>query len=142
LGGRGRRISEFKASLVYKVSSRTAGTAQRNPVSKKQKNKTKQKNIKKKTIPPPQNKPEPTKEETMQSMHVPYFPNGLIFVVVIFCKLHILLPFHFILFRELLSFSQYIWVTSSLPLFLRSQLIGGHCSNGRSQCNKLPFITR
>jgi hypothetical protein len=24
LGGRGRRISEFKASLVYKVSSRTA----------------------------------------------------------------------------------------------------------------------
>jgi hypothetical protein len=24
LGGRGRRISEFKASLVYRVSSRTA----------------------------------------------------------------------------------------------------------------------
>jgi hypothetical protein len=45
LGGRGRRISEFKASLVYRVSSRTARTAQRNPVSKKQnktKNKTKQ----------------------------------------------------------------------------------------------------
>jgi hypothetical protein len=35
LGGRGRRISEFEASLVYKVSSRTARATQRNPVSKK-----------------------------------------------------------------------------------------------------------
>jgi hypothetical protein len=42
LGGRGRRISEFKASLVYRVSSRTARAAQRNPVSK---NKTKIRNI-------------------------------------------------------------------------------------------------
>jgi hypothetical protein len=33
-GGRGRRISEFEASLVYKVSSRTARTIQRNPVLK------------------------------------------------------------------------------------------------------------
>jgi hypothetical protein len=41
LGGRGRRISEFEASLVYRVSSRTARAMQRNPVSK---NKTKQKN--------------------------------------------------------------------------------------------------
>ena len=39
LGGRGRQISEFEASLVYKVSSRTARPIQRNPVSK---NKTKQ----------------------------------------------------------------------------------------------------
>jgi hypothetical protein len=39
LGGRGRRISEFKASLVYKVSSRTARATQRNPVSKNQKKK-------------------------------------------------------------------------------------------------------
>jgi hypothetical protein len=39
LGGRGRRISEFKARLVYQVSSRTARAIQRNPVSK---NKTKQ----------------------------------------------------------------------------------------------------
>jgi hypothetical protein len=31
LGGRGRRISEFEASLVYKVSSRTARAIQRNP---------------------------------------------------------------------------------------------------------------
>jgi hypothetical protein len=39
LGGRGRQISEFEASLVYRVSSRTARATQRNPVSK---NKTKQ----------------------------------------------------------------------------------------------------
>ena len=31
--GRGRRISEFEASLVYRVSSRTARAIQRNPVS-------------------------------------------------------------------------------------------------------------
>jgi hypothetical protein len=42
-GGRGRWISEFKASLVYKVSSRTARATQRNPVSKnKQINKKQQ----------------------------------------------------------------------------------------------------
>jgi hypothetical protein len=39
LGGRGRQISEFEASLVYKVSSRTARATQRNPVSKNQKKK-------------------------------------------------------------------------------------------------------
>jgi hypothetical protein len=37
LGGRGRRISEFEASLVYRVSSRTARATQRNPVLKNQK---------------------------------------------------------------------------------------------------------
>jgi hypothetical protein len=58
LGGRGRRISEFEASLVYKVSSRTARAIHRTPVSKtktktkkpktkKTKNKTKQHNNKK-----------------------------------------------------------------------------------------------
>jgi hypothetical protein len=40
LGGRGRRVSEFEASLVYKVSSRTARAILRNPVSRKPKNKT------------------------------------------------------------------------------------------------------
>jgi hypothetical protein len=35
LGGRGRQISEFEASLIYRVSSRTARATQRNPVSKK-----------------------------------------------------------------------------------------------------------
>jgi hypothetical protein len=34
LGGRGRWISEFEDSLVYKVSSRTARATERNPVSK------------------------------------------------------------------------------------------------------------
>jgi hypothetical protein len=47
LGGRGRWISEFEASLIYKVSSRTARAIQRNPVSKN-KNKTKQNKKKKK----------------------------------------------------------------------------------------------
>jgi hypothetical protein len=42
LGGRGRRISEFKASLIYRVSSRTARATQRNPVLKN-KNKQQQK---------------------------------------------------------------------------------------------------
>jgi hypothetical protein len=49
LGGRGRQISEFEASLVYRVSSRTARATQRNPVSKNQKKKTKQNKTKKKT---------------------------------------------------------------------------------------------
>jgi hypothetical protein len=40
LGGRGRQISKFEASLVYRVSSKTARATQRNPDSK---NKTKQK---------------------------------------------------------------------------------------------------
>ena len=44
MGGRGRGISEFKASLDYRVSSRIARATQRNPVSKKQKTKTKQTN--------------------------------------------------------------------------------------------------
>jgi hypothetical protein len=42
LGGRGRRISEFKASLVYRVSSRTVRATQRNPVSKKPKEEKKE----------------------------------------------------------------------------------------------------
>ena len=49
LGGRGRWISEFESSLVYRVSSFTTRATQRNPVSKKQnpKNKTKQNKTKK-----------------------------------------------------------------------------------------------
>jgi hypothetical protein len=46
LGGKGRRISEFEVSLVYRVSSRTARAIQRNPASK---NKNKNKNKKQKT---------------------------------------------------------------------------------------------
>jgi hypothetical protein len=47
LGGRGRRISDFEASLVYRVSSRIARAIQRNPVSKNKKQKTKKRQINK-----------------------------------------------------------------------------------------------
>jgi hypothetical protein len=57
LGGRGRWISEFKASLVYRVSSRIARTTQRNPVLGKKQNKTKQNKTK-------QNKQNKTKQKT------------------------------------------------------------------------------
>jgi hypothetical protein len=52
LGGRGRQISEFEASLVYKVSSRTARATQKNPVSKNQTkpNQTKPRQTNKKTL--------------------------------------------------------------------------------------------
>jgi hypothetical protein len=49
LGGRGRWISEFKASLVYRVSSRTAKATQRNPVLKKQNTQTNKQTNKQKT---------------------------------------------------------------------------------------------
>jgi hypothetical protein len=41
--GRGRWISEFEASLVYKVSSRTAKAIQRNRLEKSKKEKEKRK---------------------------------------------------------------------------------------------------
>jgi hypothetical protein len=41
LGGRSRQISEFKASLVYRVSFMTARATQKNPISKKKKIKIK-----------------------------------------------------------------------------------------------------
>jgi hypothetical protein len=46
LGGRGRQISEVKASLVYRVSSKIPRATQRNLVlkkNKKQKNKSRDK---------------------------------------------------------------------------------------------------
>jgi hypothetical protein len=43
LGDRDKWISEFQASLVYRVSSRTARDIQRIPVSKNKKTKTKTK---------------------------------------------------------------------------------------------------
>jgi hypothetical protein len=46
LGGRGRQISEFKASLVYKVSSRTARATEKPCLGKpKKKKKKKEKEI-------------------------------------------------------------------------------------------------
>jgi hypothetical protein len=50
LGSRGRWISEFEASLVYKVSSRTARATQRNPASKKKNKKQKTTTTKKRII--------------------------------------------------------------------------------------------
>jgi hypothetical protein len=49
LGGRGRWISEFEASLVYRVSSRTARAILRNPVSKNSKKRKKERKGKKNT---------------------------------------------------------------------------------------------
>ena len=56
LGSRGRWISEFEASLDYRVSSRAARATQRNPVSKNKNNlhhppQKKNKNKNKKTKP-------------------------------------------------------------------------------------------
>jgi hypothetical protein len=48
LGGRGRQISEFEASLVYRVSTRGTRATQRNPVKNKNKQ-TKNKNKTQKT---------------------------------------------------------------------------------------------
>jgi hypothetical protein len=45
LGGRGRQIFVFEASLVYKVSSRTANATQKNPVSEKKKERKERKII-------------------------------------------------------------------------------------------------
>jgi hypothetical protein len=50
LGGRDRQISEFEASLVYRVSSRIARATQRNPVSKKKKKQQQQQQQKKTKI--------------------------------------------------------------------------------------------
>jgi hypothetical protein len=47
VGGRSRGISEFEASLVYRVSSRTTKTTQKNPVSEKKKRKEKKRKEKK-----------------------------------------------------------------------------------------------
>jgi hypothetical protein len=57
----GRQISEFEASLVYKVSSRTARAIQRGPVSNKQ---TKQKQKQK------QNNKNKTKQKTQMYLSI------------------------------------------------------------------------
>jgi hypothetical protein len=70
LEGRGRRVSEFEAGLVYKVSSRTARAAQRNPVSKKQNQKTKQNKTKQNKKTKKQNK---TKKRKKKSLLLRYY---------------------------------------------------------------------
>jgi hypothetical protein len=59
---------EFKASLVYKVSSRTARAIQRNPVSKNQKEKRKE------------------KREKEKRKKILFFPSFLFFYYFIFFK--------------------------------------------------------
>jgi hypothetical protein len=72
LGSRGRAISEFEASLVSKVSSRTARAIQRNPVSKTKQNKTKQNKTKQnKTKQKTQTNKQ--KDETVGSMNLKIF---------------------------------------------------------------------
>jgi hypothetical protein len=78
LGGRSRRISEFEASLVYKVSSRTARAIQRNPVSKKQKTN--------KQTPPPTTTKTKNKEGTISQE---LKGNPLHWVVKLFMSKHI-----------------------------------------------------
>jgi hypothetical protein len=51
LGGRGRWISEFETSLVYRMSFRTGRATQRSPVSKNQKEKKKKKKKKEPQLP-------------------------------------------------------------------------------------------
>jgi outer membrane biosynthesis protein TonB len=55
------RFLQFKASLVYRVSSRTARAIKRNSVSKKTKDKQKNKTKNKQKNHPPQKKPNQTK---------------------------------------------------------------------------------
>jgi hypothetical protein len=82
LGGRDRRISEFEASLVYKVSSRTAKAILRKRFSKNQtkpnqtkpnqtkpnQNKTKQNKTKQKPTNQPTN--QPTKQQQQKRMNM------------------------------------------------------------------------
>jgi hypothetical protein len=71
LGGRGRWISKFEASLVYKVSSRTARATQGNPVSKNQKTK-KQKNQKTKNQKQQQQQQKKTNQTKKKQMKMPH----------------------------------------------------------------------
>jgi hypothetical protein len=67
LGSRGRQISEFEASLVYRVSSRTAMATERNP---KPKNPPKNKQT---------NKKKPTKLSLNSLYTILYLLNNLLF---------------------------------------------------------------
>jgi hypothetical protein len=59
LGGRGRKISEFKASLVYRVSLRTAVATQRNPVSENNNNNNNNNNTQRNPVWEKKNKTKP-----------------------------------------------------------------------------------
>jgi hypothetical protein len=82
LGGRGRQISEFEASLVYRVSSRTARATQRNPVSKNQKRKEERKRERerekerKRLVPKIPEHSEKEREGLHETKHAMQFQNG------------------------------------------------------------------
>jgi murein tripeptide amidase MpaA len=80
LGGRGRWISEFDASLIYRVSYRTARATQRNPVSKKPKQKTKNKNKNKKM----------KQKKNKEKLKIIHFKNVwfIVYSELLFCFLH------------------------------------------------------
>jgi hypothetical protein len=65
LGRQSRQISEFEASLVYKVSSRTTRATQRNPVSKDKTTTTKKKKTKK-----TKKNPKPNQNKTKQKNYI------------------------------------------------------------------------
>jgi hypothetical protein len=79
LGGRGRRISEFKANLFYRVNSRTARATQKTPVlkNKKQNNNNKPKPKPKRKRKPNQNKTKQnkTKKAARRWQHMPLIPK-------------------------------------------------------------------
>jgi hypothetical protein len=92
LGGRGRQLSEFKASLVCRVSSRTARATQRNPVSKKKKQKQKNNNNKtKQTNKTSENQKHKSVDKGYSMGHtVPYYismtiKNLFLFYLTLFC---------------------------------------------------------
>jgi hypothetical protein len=73
LGGKGRWISEFEVSLVYRVTSRTARAIQRNPILKNQtKPKTKNKKTKQNKTKNPNNnnktKPSPLEKTSKKGV--------------------------------------------------------------------------
>jgi hypothetical protein len=70
LGGRGRRISEFEASLVYKVSSRTAN---RETLSQTKQNKTKQTN---KKTPPLKKQKKQQQQQQQKTKNTKKYLNG------------------------------------------------------------------
>jgi hypothetical protein len=88
LGGRGRWISEFEASLVYRVSPRTARATQRNPVFKKNKT-NKQTN---KTIPNHPNKQ--TKQNQANINKISSNPGSSATSCLVEGDLELLVPLH------------------------------------------------
>jgi hypothetical protein len=94
LGGRCRQISEFEASLVYKMSSRTARAIQRNPVLKKtnkQTTTTKKQNKKQNKTQKQTNKQTKTKKTLHSQM--PFYKKIISQAAANYVKISILFAF-------------------------------------------------